>query len=96
MKQDITPSKIKFLLAEKGWTYADIDLAYKLPNKVSSNAARVPHSEGEKAISKVLQMKPIDIWPSRYLKDGVRRKPQPSENYKQKALPRQRQKSKAA
>jgi len=71
------------MLSIKGWTYAQIEREYDLPETVVRKATVYPHAAGEKAIAEVLGKRPEQIWPSRYTEDGVRLKPQPSANYKE-------------
>ncbi len=94
--RNMSPSRIKYMLSIKGWTYADIDREYGLPNKVASNTTRYPHAHAEKAIAEVLGKRPEQIWPARYDKDGIRLKPQPSNNYKEFSTLRKDQKTVAA
>ncbi|WP_339863256.1 helix-turn-helix domain-containing protein [Paremcibacter congregatus] len=94
--RNMSPSRIKYMLSIKGWTYADIDREYNLPEKVAAIAARYPHAKAEKAIASVLGKKPEQIWPARYNKNGTRLKPQPAHNYREDLSVRKDQKEEAA
>ncbi|PHR52927.1 MAG: hypothetical protein COA47_17440 [Robiginitomaculum sp.] len=94
--RNMSPSRIKYMLSIKGWTFVDIDRKYGLPHTIAHKAARYPHARGEQAIASVLGKRPEQIWPARYDKDGVRLKPQPARNYREFSSIRKAQKTRAA
>ncbi len=94
--RNMSPSRIRYMLAIKGYCYLDIDRQFGLAYNTAGKAARYPHAEAERAISTILGKRPENIWPSRYSKDGQRLKPQPSHNYREFSAIRKDQKSEAA
>ena len=62
-----------------------LDRSHKLPLSTCSKAASIPNTRGEHVIAKALGRPPHQIWPSRYDAKGRRLRPQPAENYKQRA-----------
>jgi len=94
--RNMSPSRIKYMLSLKGWTYADIDRKHGFPDKTAAISSRYPHAGAEQAIAEVLGKRPEQIWPARYDKDGVRLKPQPAANYREFYGQRKAQKTEAA
>ncbi len=82
MTRDKKPHEIKYLLACRGLTYADIDRTAKLKRGIARTTVRYPHRQGEIAIADALEISPVELWPSRYRADGQRLKPQPRANYR--------------
>ena len=80
--QAMSPAAIRFALAEKGLTYAELDARHDLPEGTCRNAARKPHARGEAAIAAALGQEPAFVWPARYGPDGRRLSPQPPKNYR--------------
>lgn len=94
--RNMSPSRIKYMLAIKGYCFLDIDRKFGLAYNTAGKATRYPHEAAEKAISTVLGKRPENIWPARYSKDGTRHKPQPSHNYREFSAIRKDQKTEAA
>ncbi len=82
--------RIKRLLSDKGLTLAGIDKDYKLAAGTCGNTLQQANLAGERAIAAALRMRPQHLWRSRYHADGVRRSPQPPENYKRPPSMRER------
>ncbi|NSZ08235.1 transcriptional regulator [Agrobacterium tumefaciens] len=75
-------ARIKGMLIIAKITLAEIDKKYCLPTGTAGNAVYEPHVAGERAIAAALNTRPHLLWFSRYLADGRRLSPQPSENYR--------------
>ncbi len=78
--EEIARIKGKLIMAKI--TLAEIDKKYHLPTGTAGNAVYEPHVAGERAIAAALKTRPHLLWFSRYLADGRRLSPQPSENYR--------------
>lgn len=83
-KQDWSAAKIKYELANKGFTLYAASRKAGLAKRACSWAIAEPHPKGEFAIAKALGVAPCIIWPSRYDDKGQRLKPQPASNYKER------------
>jgi len=94
--RNMSPSRIKYMLAIRQSSYAQIDREHGFPEKTCAKASRYPHASAEQAIASVLGKRPEQIWPARYDKGGVRLKPQPSRNYREFSTLRKDQKTRAA
>lgn len=88
----LSPAEIKFKLAQRRVTFAELDRQHELPAGTCRNAARRPHQRGEEAIAEALRMRPRSIWPDRYRADGSRIVPQPADNYRPRPTYGHRQK----
>ena len=89
-------SDIKAALEKRGLTLSDLDTAHGLPKGMCSFALSRPHPKGEAAICAALGLQPMVLWPSRYELNGLRKRPQPAENYRPRPQAGHRQKSEAA
>ena len=89
-------SDIKAALEKRGLTLSDLDKANCLPEGTCSAALRKPHPKGETAISTVLGIPAVVLWPSRYQANGIRKRPQPADNYRPRPVVGHCQKSEAA
>ncbi|NRF09341.1 helix-turn-helix domain-containing protein [Rhizobium pusense] len=78
--EEIARIKGKLIVAKI--TLAEIDKKYCLPTGTAGNAVHEPHAAGERAIAAALNTRPHLLWFSRYMPDGRRLSPQPSENYR--------------
>ncbi|CUX41355.1 conserved hypothetical protein [Agrobacterium deltaense Zutra 3/1] len=78
--EEIARIKGKLIVAKI--TLAEIDKKYCLPTGTAGNAVHEPHAAGERAIAAALKTRPHLLWFSRYMPDGRRLSPQPSENYR--------------
>lgn len=82
-KCDWSAAKIKYELDKMGLTLYALSLDAGFADlRTCSYAIAKPHKKGELVISKALGVAPHIIWPSRYNDNGIRLKPQPSYNYK--------------
>lgn len=82
---------IKAALYLKGMTLLDIDRLFHLPRGTAGNTLKKPHMAGEKAIAEALGTRPHLLWRTRYHASGLRKTPQPRENYRPPAPLAQRQ-----
>lgn len=87
---------IKSRLFEVGLTLLEIDRSYNLPRGTAGTTLREPNAAGERAIAAALGTKPHLLWRSRYHGSGLRKSPQPRENYERPATMAQRQNGAAA
>lgn len=78
--EEIARIKSRLFIAEI--KLAEIDVKYGLPKGTAGNSLYEPHVAGERAIAAALDTRPHLLWFSRYLADGTRRSPQPTENYR--------------
>lgn len=81
MEIDIHPIDISTQIRKSGWTLRALDRAYGLAPGACSCALTRPYAAAEVAIAAALGREPRRIWPSRYNRDGRRKRPQPSANY---------------
>lgn len=66
-KRDWHPADIKAAIAKKGATMADLARHHGYTTATSFyNAMRIPYPKVERIIADFLDMRPEDIWPSRY------------------------------
>lgn len=82
---------IKAALYLKGFTLLSIDEHHQLPRGTAGNTLKKPNLAGEKAIAEALGTKPHLLWRTRYHASGLRKTPQPRENYQGSAPLLQRQ-----
>jgi lambda repressor-like predicted transcriptional regulator len=95
--RDRAPEQIRYLLNRKGLTFADVDRMFGLKSGTARSTTRHPHLEGELAIGEALDLRPSQLWPSRFdPKTGARLKPQPACNYRDRPRLRTSQKREAA
>jgi Ner family transcriptional regulator len=87
---------IKSKLLVAGLTLLEIDRTYQLPRGTAGTTLREPNIGGERAIAAALGTKPHLLWRSRYHGSGLRKSPQPRENYERPATMAQRQNGVAA
>ncbi len=83
-KRDWSAAKIKYELAKRGLTLYAASTQAGFSKRTCSLAIAEPHPKGELAVAKALGVAPHIIWPSRYNDDGVRLKPQPNTNYRER------------
>ena len=81
---DWHPEDIKGLIRKRGRTLTSIGTESGITRQIMSKALVQPHLAAETAIATFLNVPAYTIWPSRYLKSGKRRSPQPSQNYAHK------------
>jgi Ner family transcriptional regulator len=73
---------IKNRLHMAGYALTDVDKLHKLPANSAHRTLYEPNVRAEKAIARVLGVKPHTLWKERYDQDtGKRLSPQPRENY---------------
>lgn len=89
-------AKIKEALYVKGLTFADIDRAFGLPEGTARTTVREPNAKGEAALAEALAFDPQKMWAERYYPSGLRKEPQPRENYERPPTMRQRRNAQAA
>lgn len=82
---------IKSKLYAVGITLLQIDRDYQLPRGTAGTTLREPNVKGERAIAAALGTRPELLWRSRYHASGLRKSPQPRENYVRPATMAQRQ-----
>lgn len=82
---------IKAALYLNGLTLLEIDRRFHLPRGTAGNTLKKPHIAGEKAIAEALGTQPQSLWRTRYHVSGLRKRPQPRENYVPAAALSQRQ-----
>nr|WP_225882890.1 MULTISPECIES: helix-turn-helix domain-containing protein [Rhizobium] len=87
---------IKGRLFTAGLSLLDIDRTYQLPRGTAGTTLREPNAAGERAIAAALGTRPHLLWRSRYHASGLRKSPQPRENYERPATMAQRQNGTAA
>lgn len=81
---------IKSRLYAAGMTLSSIDLRFGLPRGTAGTTLREPNAAGERAIAAALSMRPHLLWQTRYHGSGLRKSPQPRENYARPATMVQR------
>lgn len=79
---DWHPEDIKAAVRKRGRTLADVARAAGIKENALRLALVVPRREAENAIAISLGVAPKEIWPSRYHPNGVRKAPQPVDNYR--------------
>ena len=73
MASDMHPEDIKAEIRKRGYTMTELALANGMAKQSIGEAIRVRSSaRAEKIIADLLEMKPREIWPSRYRADGKR------------------------
>lgn len=82
---------IKGRLFSVGMTLLQIDRDYNLPRGTAGTTLREPNVKGERAIAAALGTRPELLWRTRYHASGLRKSPQPAENYVRPATMAQRQ-----
>jgi Ner family transcriptional regulator len=78
---DWHPEDVKAAVRKKGSTLAAIGRHHGMSRQAIALTLVRPSQQGEDAIARFLGVKAQVIWPSRYNRDGSRRRPQPAENY---------------
>lgn len=84
-------STIKSRLFAAGITLLQVDRDYQLPRGTAGTTLREPNVKGERAIAAALGTRPELLWRTRYHASGLRKSPQPRENYVRPATMAQRQ-----
>lgn len=69
---------IKFQLRAKGSSLAIVARSLGLSAQAVKNAKRQPYPSVERAIAKVLGLKPIQLWPERWNVDGSPHRQRPN------------------
>lgn len=72
---------VKAAVRKRGTTIAALAGLHGLKPQALLRTLVVPREAGERIISEFIGVPPQRIWPSRYHKDGRRKRPQPRENY---------------
>ena len=62
--------RVRYELAEKGKTLADVARSIGLTKVSAAAINRLPNPKMQAAIASVIGVSPIAIWPSRYTADG--------------------------
>ena len=62
---------IKFQLRTHGTSLSDLARKLEVERNALHNVKRLPYPRMESAIAKALGMKPYQIWPDRWAKDGT-------------------------
>jgi Ner family transcriptional regulator len=78
---DWHPEDIKSLIRKRGETIASLAREGGMTRQALGLVLGRPGERGEDIIAAFLNVDPQLIWPSRYHRDGRRKKPQPPENY---------------
>lgn len=89
-------SAIKSRLFAAGKPLLQVDRDYHLPRGTAGTTLREPNLKGERAIAAALGTRPELLWRTRYHASGLRKSPQPRENYERPATMAQRQNRSAA
>lgn len=82
---DWHPEDIKAAVRKRGMTLEGVARAAGIKGAALRLALVVPRSAAENVIGQFLDVHPKIIWPSRYHKDGTRKRPQPVDNYRSDA-----------
>lgn len=85
MTTDWHPEIIKMEVRKRGVTLAGLARQAGLEGASLRMALVTPRMAAERAIADFLGLHPKVIWPSRYNKDGSRKRPQPVDNYRTEA-----------
>lgn len=72
---------LKAAVRKRGTTIAALASRHGIKPSALLRTLVVPRESGERIISDFIGVPPQRIWPSRYHKDGRRKRPQPRENY---------------
>jgi lambda repressor-like predicted transcriptional regulator len=89
-------ARIKYELALRGLTCAQLDRRNGLYAGQCVNAIREPDEDGERAIATALGQSPQQIWPERFDATGIRFIPQPRANYRPRGSAESRRNRRAA
>lgn len=81
MPTDWHPEDIKARIRKSGLSMSEVARRAGVPSHQLRHALITPREDGERVISEFLGIPPQRIWPSRYNKDGQRKRPQPRQNY---------------
>lgn len=73
-RQDLHPAEIVAKLHMAGLSIRSLSIANGLHPNTLADTIRRRYPRGERIIARALQMKPEDIWPSRYPKRPRKRK----------------------
>lgn len=65
-RQDWHPADVKAALEKKGWTMRQLSLAHGYSQHFCGNAFKQGGHNVQTIIADALEMKPWDIWPTRY------------------------------
>lgn len=69
---DWHPADVKAAIAKKGTTLAELSRQHGYSRPTSFyNALKVPYPKVERIIAAFLELKPEQIWPSRYIKPEI-------------------------
>ena len=80
--RDWHPEDIKAAVRKRGHTFASLAAAVGVTRQALAITTVKPSSRNEKVIARAIGEAPSIIWPTRYDKNGKRKRPQPSENYR--------------
>lgn len=79
---DWHPEDIKAAVRKRGSTLSAIARSAGMTPSALGLALVLPRAEAERAIAAFLKVHPKSIWPSRYHRDGARKRPQPVDDYR--------------
>lgn len=68
--QDWHPADVVAALRKAGWSLRKLSIHHGLSPKTLSNVFQLPYPNGERLIAEALNIKPHEIWPSRYDSEG--------------------------
>jgi Ner family transcriptional regulator len=68
--QDWHPADIVAALRKAGWSFRQLSKHYGLNPGTLKRAVQAPYPNGERLVAAAIGVKPQEIWPSRYDKDG--------------------------
>ncbi|MGB0732182.1 MAG: helix-turn-helix domain-containing protein [Pontibacterium sp.] len=72
LQQDWHPADVKAAIAKKGTTIAELARQHGYSSATSFyNALKMPYPKIERIIAAFLELRPEDIWPSRYEKPEI-------------------------
>ncbi len=81
MATDWHPEDIKAAVRKSGTSLAALARDAGMSPNAFTHVLRFPRATAERVIAHALGVHPKVIWPSRYLRDGNRKNPQPVVNY---------------
>ena len=79
---DWHPEDIKAQVRKRCGSLAAVARRAGMADAALRVALVLPRAEAERAIATALDVHPMVIWPSRYLPNGERKRPQPVDNYR--------------
>ncbi|WP_454280217.1 helix-turn-helix domain-containing protein [Sphingomonas sp. Marseille-Q8236] len=83
--RDMDPEDIKAAVRKRGVTLTELARRNGLQSAALRLALTLPRAQAESVIASFLDVHPMEIWPSRYSRNGQRLRPQPVDNYAPKS-----------